>query len=95
VYSVSWSPDGTRLVSAGWDAQIKIWNPANGALVCSLKGHNGVQSVAWSPDGTRIASCDLGGILLIHDATPGYAAEKLAGPETLSGKLQGRKAPSP
>ena len=78
---------------------IKIWNPATGALVCSLAGHNApVEAVGWSPDGTRIASSDIAGIFLIHDATPGHIAErkhKLAESEGRPGKAQGRKEASP
>jgi WD40 repeat protein len=59
IMTVSWSPDGRRIVSAGdktlvWDAQTSktlfsygpLWQ-----LFSSL-----TFTVAWSPDGTRIAS---------------------------------------
>lgn len=66
--SVAWSPDGTRLATAGtgdafvWDARggqmlTKYQEPARGATQ---------QTVAWSPDGTKVVS---GGDGYIDDPT--------------------------
>lgn len=39
------------------DFTIKLWNPATGQLVRTLKGHaNSVYALAFSPDGKRLAS---------------------------------------
>src|SRR5262249_57163885 len=55
LYSVQFSPDGTRL-AAGVDQAVKVWD-AQGRDVLTLRGHVGdVWSVAFSPDGTRLAS---------------------------------------
>jgi tRNA A-37 threonylcarbamoyl transferase component Bud32 len=71
VYSVAFSPDGTRLASgAGWvnkPGEVKVWDAQTGQHLLELKGHTGgVYSVAFSPDGThsqrrRGVSQDLGG----------------------------------
>lgn len=57
VFSLQFSPDGTRLVSGGNDNSIVIWNTASWEPVAELRGHSQyVASVAFSPDGRRIVS---------------------------------------
>jgi WD40 repeat protein len=62
VYSVCYSPDGTRLASASSDQTVKVWAAKSGAELLSLRGHaspnNG--AVTYSPDGTRLASTSIG-----------------------------------
>jgi eukaryotic-like serine/threonine-protein kinase len=57
VNAVAWSPDGTRIASAGADNTVQVWNATDGSHVYTYHNHsNAVNSVAWSLDGTRIAS---------------------------------------
>ncbi|MFC1783498.1 WD40 repeat domain-containing protein [Planctomycetota bacterium] len=59
VGSVSFSPDGQRIVSMGKDDKtIKFWDAATGEELMTLPGYYGwvAKSVAFSPDGKRIAS---------------------------------------
>ena len=57
VISVSFSPDGTRIVTGSGDQTAKVWDARTGTALLELKGHTGrVSSVTFSPDGTRIVT---------------------------------------
>ncbi|KAG2142737.1 WD40-repeat-containing domain protein [Suillus bovinus] len=58
VNSVSFSPDGTRIVSGSRDGTVRLWDAGTQQPVGEpLKGHTDwVYSVSFSPDGTRIVS---------------------------------------
>ena len=66
IYSIAYSPDGSKIVSASFDHSVKIWDATSGALVRELKGYHEkdaphghfeeVYSVAFSPDGKLIAT---------------------------------------
>jgi WD40 repeat protein/serine/threonine protein kinase len=58
VSSVLFTPDGKRVVSAGYGGHmIRVWDAKTGEEMMMLHGHkNNVQSLAISPDGTRIVS---------------------------------------
>jgi WD40 repeat protein/serine/threonine protein kinase len=52
-----WSPDSTRLASAGGDGCVIIRDIRNGRILHTLSGHGApVQGLAWNPSGTRLAS---------------------------------------
>ena len=55
--SVTFSPDGSRLASAGFDGTVKVWDVSTGQETLTLKGLTGLATVvAFSPDGSRIAA---------------------------------------
>ena len=72
VWSVAFSPDGTRIASGGDDSTVRVWDADTGQPVGQpMTGHTDtVGSVAFSPDGRRIASGDADTTVRVW---PGYA----------------------
>jgi WD40 repeat protein/serine/threonine protein kinase len=57
ITSLSFSPDGRRILAASTTRTIRVWDAATGTLVHELVGHgNEVLCAKYSPDGRRIAS---------------------------------------
>ncbi|SFH39332.1 WD domain-containing protein, G-beta repeat-containing protein [Nitrosospira sp. Nsp14] len=58
VWSVAFSPDGTRIVSGSSDKTLRLWDATSGQSIgAPLRGHEDwVLSVAFSPGGKRILS---------------------------------------
>ena len=57
VWSVSFSPDGTKVASGSRDNTVKLWDVTSGECLQTLEGHSSnVNSVSFSPDGTMVAS---------------------------------------
>ncbi|RYP29509.1 hypothetical protein DL767_006699 [Monosporascus sp. MG133] len=80
VYSVAFSPDGSRLASGSYDRTVKVWDAATGACLSTLEGHGGeVNSVAFSPNGSRLASGSYDGTVKVWDAATGAYLLILAG----------------
>lgn len=59
VNTLTWSPDGTEIASAGGDRVVNVWKVKDLANVASYKNHtHKINALAWSPDGALIASVD-------------------------------------
>ena len=57
VTSLAVSRDGSRVVSGGSDAALRLWDAATGREIRTFLGHEGiVTSVAISPDGKTVLS---------------------------------------
>jgi WD40 repeat protein len=59
-HCVTFSPDGTRIASCGWDTTVRVWDTATGDLLRTLEGHvDAVRCVRFAgPD--ELVSCGLG-----------------------------------
>jgi WD40 repeat protein len=72
VWSLAFSPDGTRLVSGSRDLTVKLWDTATGEEVLTLRGFAAdVSGVAFSPDGRRLVTTDLNGSVRVWQAENG------------------------
>ncbi len=71
VWSVTFMPDGTRLISADGDwskpGQVKLWDPKTGKLLATLEHSGEVLSVACSADGRQIAAGGAEKVLKVWD----------------------------
>ena len=56
VRNVSWSPDGSKIVSGSFDNIVRIWEASSGRLLRTLEHMIEVRSVSWSPDDSKIVS---------------------------------------
>ena len=74
VTSVSYSPDGRRIVSCARDGTIRVWDVATGEELSDLLA-GPVNSAAFSPDGRQIWSGDDSGTLLAWDAMSGVQVD--------------------
>ena len=83
IHALAVSADGQWLATAGENAQIRVWNAANGggAPKPQLDGFAGpVRSVAFSPDGKHVVGGDgSNGRALVFDVTEGTLVQAHSG----------------
>jgi WD40 repeat protein/beta-lactamase regulating signal transducer with metallopeptidase domain len=68
VYGLSFSPDGQKLATGGWDSAVRFWDTSSGKAksAVSMKERVGaagdlrIYTVCWSPDGGLIATAHIG-----------------------------------
>ena len=80
IISCSYSPDGRRIVSGGYDNTLKIWDAETGSLLADLIGHkDDIISCSYSPNGRRIVSGSSDLTLKIWNAETGSLLTDLTG----------------
>ncbi|MCJ7567109.1 MAG: WD40 repeat domain-containing protein [Anaerolineales bacterium] len=83
LFSLDWSPDGSRLVAASADETIRVWDAETGEELILMDRHTDfIEAVAWSPDGNTIASGDDDGFLYLWDASTGEIIHSYDGTST-------------
>ena len=80
IVAIAYSPDGTTLVSGGFDRTARLWDVRSGSERATLQGHEGwVAAVAFSPDGSLVATGSHDHAIMLWDATNGNQLASLHG----------------
>lgn len=93
VWQARFSPDGDRLVTAGWDGLLFIWDAQSGEVSAAPRGHAAaVYGAAFSPDGEQLATAGQDNTVRVWallqdkvsqgDATVAFPALTLTGHDT-------------
>jgi eukaryotic-like serine/threonine-protein kinase len=77
--SACFSPDGSRIVTGGWDKTAKVWDARTGTPILSLKGHTDAVEASYSPDGSRIVTASWDKTAKVWDAAMGAQVLALIG----------------
>ncbi len=73
LFHVAFSPDGTRIVSAG-NLDARVWDVASGRLIVQPLAHsNAVRVASFSPDGLRIMTASIDRTVRVWNAVTGDA----------------------
>src|SRR5262245_39437090 len=76
----SFSPDGSKVVTASSDKTARIWDAKTGAVLHELSGHaESVRTAQFSPDGTRVITASRDGTARIWNVATGGVERTLAG----------------
>ena len=71
VFRLAISPDGTRLVTGGFDNTVRLWDMRSATEFLTLRGHtSSIHGLTFSPDGNRILSCSDIGAVVTWNALP-------------------------
>jgi dipeptidyl aminopeptidase/acylaminoacyl peptidase len=82
VYRASFSPSGTRIVTASLDRTARIWDATTGAELVTLSGHSGaVYDAQFSPDGQAVVTASADRTARVWDVTMRTQPRVLAGHE--------------
>ena len=75
IMSLRFSPNSTRLATAGMDKTIIIWNYVTGAQLIVMRGHEDViYDCKWTRDGNRVFTSSFDKLVKLWQVNPVYAS---------------------
>ena len=70
--AVAFAPDGSLLASTNEDGSIKLWDPARGELVRTIRGEaDQLRCLAFTPDGRNVVAAGKGKVIRLWDVATG------------------------
>ncbi|HMF13999.1 MAG TPA: thioredoxin fold domain-containing protein, partial [Gemmataceae bacterium] len=82
VESVAVAPDGSRILSSGYDDTVRLWDLATGQEIRRFFGHKEmVHGLAFLPDGKRIVTSGKDGTVRLWDVETGKEIRQFTGHE--------------
>jgi WD40 repeat protein/serine/threonine protein kinase len=76
LWALTFSPDGTRIASAGDEGLACVWDAATGMKIAECRGHTSkILSAAFRPDGARLVTTSADGTVRQWDPATGRQAE--------------------
>lgn len=82
LYAATFSPDETRVATAGYDRDIILWDVASGEPVSKFSGHNGaIFDLAFSPDSKVLVSACADETVKVWNVESGVRLDTLSQPE--------------
>ena len=84
VTAIAFAPDGKLVVTASWDATVKLWDVNTGQECGLLRGHKGaITAIAFSPDGGLIATGSWDKLVILWDLVSGKVKGVIRGHEKM------------
>ncbi|CDJ44742.1 hypothetical protein, conserved, partial [Eimeria tenella] len=75
ILATAFSPEGSRLATAGGDTTVRLWDLNTETPLKTLRAHsNWVLCVSWAPHGQLLASAGMDGTVCIWDPDGGALA---------------------
>ena len=82
VMSLAYSPDGSKLVTGGWDQTAAVWDAATGRRLHTLSGHrHSVGQAEFSDDGSQIITASWDNSPMLWNAATGQPIRSFTGHE--------------
>lgn len=79
VYQAEFSPDGSKVVTAGEDRAAKLWNADNGSAIGQPWMHDEkVIAASFSPDGNTVLTASYDGTVMLWDVVNGQLRHKIS-----------------
>ncbi len=80
VLNASFSPDGSRIVTASYDDAARVWDSQSGKLIQALKGHqDSVNNASFSPDDSHIVTASYDNTARVWNSQSGELIQTLVG----------------